>query len=181
MRDDTKHATVVEQASRILATSEADVGTHISEKGSRHRCILEQRSGYSRYRTSENWFEHKLVFEKTLRRRRWCPAKSPAVPFSLSKSDRHAMNQMKEAFEIPKAPYHSTSPISTRGGTFGPNLWQRHHKARDALRIATKGDRCFTSIWDGWQKDKIYRKSRLLHNWSDAWVGYLDHIVHFSI
>ena len=32
MRDDTKHATVVEQASRILATSEADVGTHISEK-----------------------------------------------------------------------------------------------------------------------------------------------------
>ena len=99
----------------------------------------------------------------------------------LIKSDRHAMNQIKEAFEIPKAPYYSTSPISTRGGTFGPNLWQRHHKARDALRSAAKGDKCFTSIWDGWEKDKIYRKSRLLHNWSDAWVGYLDHIVHFSI
>ena len=50
-------------------------------------------------------------------------------------------------------------------------------------RIAecNKGERAFTSIWDTWQNDEIYRKSQLAHNWSDAWVRYLDHIVQFNI
>ena len=41
---------------------------------------------------------------------------------------------------------------------------------------ASKGRREFTSIWDRWQNDEIHRKSQLAHNWSDAWVRYLDHI-----
>ena len=81
-----------------------------------------------------------------------------------------------------KVPHYRTSPIFTRGSKCGPNLLQQHHhKAREALRSATEGDRAFTSIWDRWQNDQIYRKSQLAHNWSDAWVRYLDHIVHFSI
>ena len=56
-----------------------------------------------------------------------------------------------------------------------------HREARDASRSATKGDRKFTSIWDRWQNDAIYRHSQFVHNWSDAWVRYLDHTVHFSI
>ena len=57
-----------------------------------------------------------------------------------------------EAFEILKAPCYRTSMIVTRGSKCGPNPWQQdHHKARDALRSATKGGRAFTSIWDRWQ------------------------------
>ena len=74
----------------------------------------------------------------------------------LVKLDPDAINRIKEAFEI-------------------------HHKDRDALRSATKGDRGFTTIWDRWQNDDIYRQSQLAHNWSNALVRYLDHIVHFSI
>ena len=81
---------------------------------------------------------------------------------------------MKEACEILKAPFRA-SPISTRVAKCGPNLWQMHHlKARDASRGATKGERGFTSIWDRWQNDAIYRKSQLAHDWSDAWVRCLD-------
>ena len=91
------------------------------------------------------------------------------------------MNRIKEASEILEAPYYRTSMIVTRGGKCGPNPWpQHHHKARDALRSATKGERTLTSIWDRWQNDEIYRKSQLAHNWSDAWVRYVDHIVHFN-
>ena len=100
----------------------------------------------------------------------------------LLKPDQDSINRIKEAFEILKAPFSSASPISTRGSKCGPNLWQIHHqKARDALRSATKGDRGFTLISDRWQKDEIYRQSQLAHNWSDAWVPNLDHIVNFSI
>ena len=63
--------------------------------GSYDRCVLKQRSEYSRNRTSKNWFE------KTWRRRRWCAAKNPSVPHS------------KRA-----------KPISTIGCKCGPNLWQ---------------------------------------------------------
>ena len=67
----------------------------------------------------------------------------------LIKPGQDVMNWIKEAFDIPKVPYDRTSPISTRGSQYGPNIWQQHHhKARDALRSATKGDRAFTSIWD---------------------------------
>ena len=70
----------------------------------------------------------------------------------------------------------------TRGGRCGLNPWQQHHhKARDALRSATKGERTFTSIWDTWQHDEIHRKPQLSHRLSDTWVRYLDHTVHFNI
>ena len=63
------------------------------------------------------------------------------------KLDPDAINRMKEALEILKAPFRA-SPISTRGAKCGPNLWQLHHtKARDAFRGATEGERGFTSIW----------------------------------
>ena len=75
------------------------------------------------------------------------------------------MNQIKEAFEILKAPYYRTSPIVTRGGKCGPNPWQQHHhKARDAVRSGAKGQGAFTSIWDRWQNDETYRKSQLAHS-----------------
>ena len=32
-----------------------------------------------------------------------------------------------------------------------------------------------------WQNDAARRQSQLAHNWSDAWVRYLDHVVQFSI
>ena len=100
----------------------------------------------------------------------------------LIKPDQDAMNRIQEAFEILKAPYYRTSPISTRGSKCSPNLWQQHHhKARDALWSATKGDRGCTSIWDRWQNDETYRQSRLAHSWSDAWVRYLDHILYISL
>ena len=88
------------------------------------------------------------------------------------------INRIKESFDILKAPFRA-SPISTRGRKCGPNLWQQHHlKARDASQSATKGERQFTSIWDWWQNYAIYRQSQLLRDWLDAWVRYLDHIVH---
>ena len=100
----------------------------------------------------------------------------------LMKRDQDVMNQNKEAFEILKAPYYRTSQIATRGSERGPKPWQQHHhKARDALRCATKGERALTSIWDRWQNGEIYTKSQFPQNWSDAWVRYLDHIVHFNI
>ena len=81
-----------------------------------------------------------------------------------------------------KEHYFNCGPISTRSSKCGPNLCQmHHHKARDALRSATKGERKFTSIWDRWQNDAIYRQYQLVHYWSVAWVRYLDHIVHFRI
>ena len=93
------------------------------------------------------------------------------------------MNRIKEAFEALMAPpYYRTSAIVTRGTRCGPSPWQQHHhKARDALRSATKGERTFTSIWDRWQHDEIYQKSHLKHNWSDAWVRCLDHIAQFDL
>ena len=92
------------------------------------------------------------------------------------------MNRIKEAFEALKAPYYRTSSIFTRGRRCGPNSWQqRHHNARDALRSATKGERTFASIWKRWEHDEICRKSQLAHNWSDAWVRYLDHIAQFDM
>ena len=142
-------------------------------KGRHHRCILGQQCEYSRHRTSKNWFRTKIEFEKTQRRRRWCSAKNPAVPFSkwamwmelielressiqcssyfhhvfegaliecgkLIKPDQDAINRIKEAFEILKAPFFHASPISTRCSKCGPTLWQmHHHKARDALQSAT--------------------------------------------
>ena len=99
----------------------------------------------------------------------------------VRRPDKKLMNRIKEPFEALKAPYHHTSPIITRDGKCGPNPWQEHHKARDTMRSAMKGDKKYTSIWDRWQHDDAYRTSQLAHNWSDAWVRYLDHIVHFDI
>ena len=99
----------------------------------------------------------------------------------LLQPHQDVMNWIEEAFAIPKAPHYRAS-LTARGSKCGPNPWQQHHhKARDALRSTTKGERKFTSIWDRWQNGEIYRKSQLSHNWWDAWVRYLDHIVHFAI
>ena len=42
--------------------------------------------------------------------------------------------------------------------------------------VVRKAKRQYTSIWDRWQRDETYRESQLVHEWSDAWVTYLDHI-----
>ena len=90
-------------------------------------------------------------------------------------------DESKLLFEILKAPCFRTSAIAARGCKFGPNLWQEHHhKANDAPRGASKGKRECTSIWDRWQNDD-YRKSQLVHDWSDAWVRYSDHIAQIDI
>ena len=74
----------------------------------------------------------------------------------LMRPNKDVMNRFKEAFEIQKAPYHRTSLIVIRGSRCGPNPWQQHHhKARDALRSVTNGQRAFTSMWDRWQHDDI--------------------------
>ena len=100
----------------------------------------------------------------------------------LIRPNKDVMNRINEAFEALKAPYHRTSSTVTRGDGCGPNPWQQHHhKARDALRSATKGERTFTSIWDRWQHGEIHRKSQLPHDWSDARVRYLDHIAQYDI
>ena len=94
----------------------------------------------------------------------------------LRKPDPDVMNRIKEAFEILKAQYYRTSPIATRGSKCDPNLWQQHHhKARDALRSATQGERAFTSIWDRWQNYETNRQCQLVFTWSDAWDRYLNH------
>ena len=73
----------------------------------------------------------------------------------LLKFDPDAINRIKEAFEILKAPFRA-SPISTRGAKRGPNVWPMHHvKARDALRGAAKGERGLASILERWQNDAI--------------------------
>ena len=95
--------------------------------------------------------------------------------------DLEMMRRIKAAFVILKACFR-TSAITARVCKYDPDLWQEHHhKAKDALRGASKGKREFTSIWDRWQDDETYRKSQLAHDWSDAWVRYLDHIVQFDI
>ena len=63
------------------------------------------------------------------------------------------------------------------GYKHGPNLWQEHHhKTKDALHGCSKGKRQYASIWDRWQRDETDKESQLVHEWSDAWVRYLDHI-----
>ena len=72
MRDDTKHATEVEQASRKLvrATFGVDVGAHLGDNEPNTQDIERVKIGSNK----------KFVFEKTQRRRRWCSAEDPAVP-----------------------------------------------------------------------------------------------------
>ena len=96
----------------------------------------------------------------------------------LLRPNKDVLNRIKEAFEALQAPYYRTSSIVTRGSKCGPNPWhQHHHKARDALRSATKGERAGT---DG-NVTKPTVNSQLSHNWSDAWVRYLDHIAQFDM
>ena len=83
VRDDTKHdgsGTIIQKTGARHFWS----GRWCSSqwKRSRHRCILEQRSECSRYSNEWKLVRTRFVFEKTLRRRRWCSAKNPAVPFS---------------------------------------------------------------------------------------------------
>ena len=67
--------------------------------------------------------------------------------------------------------------LTSKGCNHGPNLWQEHHyQAKDALRGCSKKTRTHTSIWDRWTNDQVHRESQLAHDWSDAFVRYLDHI-----
>ena len=65
-----------------------------------------------------------------------------------------------------------TDAVRTRGGNITTRL-ETHCGVLQKVRT-------FTSIWDRWQHDEIYRKSQLSHNWSDAWVRFLDHIAQFD-
>ena len=94
----------------------------------------------------------------------------------LIRPNKDVMSRIKEAFEGPKAPCHRTSSIVTRGSRRGPNPWQQHHhKARDLLRSAANGERTFTSIWDRWQHDEIYRKYQLTHLVGSMGQGLRSH------
>ena len=107
--------------------------------------------------------------------------------FSLPMREAHqtrpgydATNQ--SCFEIPESTMLPYVCDYCKGCKHSPNLWQEHHhKAKEALRCASKGKREFTSIWDRWQNDETFRKSQLVHEWSDAWVRYLDHIAQIDI
>ena len=100
----------------------------------------------------------------------------------LQRPNKNVMDRIKEAFEALKAPYYRTSPIITRGSKCGPHPWQQHHhKVRNAFRSASKCDKNFSSIWDRWQQDEIYKKSQLSRNLTDARVRHLDFIVHVDI
>ena len=69
-----------------------------------------------------------------------------------------------------------------KGIQHGSNLSQEHHhKAKDALRGCSNNKRQYTSIWDLWHNDEIYRESQIAINWSDAWVRYLDHTAKIDI
>ena len=92
------------------------------------------------------------------------------------------MRRIKAAFGVLKAPCFRTSSLNARGYKHGRNLWQEHHhKAKEALRGGSKNKRQFASIWDRWQSDETYRESQHVINWSDAWVGYLDHVANIDI
>ena len=84
VRDDTKHATEEEQAARKLvrATSEVDVGTHLSETEAITDTFSNKKTNIQDIERVKNCFEQNFLFEKTYRRRRWCSAKNPAKPFS---------------------------------------------------------------------------------------------------
>ena len=47
--------------------------------------------------------------------------------------------------------------------------------------VVQKAKRQHTSILDRWQRDKNYKESQLVHEWSDAWVRFLDHVAKIDI
>ena len=101
----------------------------------------------------------------------------------LLRPNKNVMDRIKEAFEALKAPYYRTLLLLYYERKWmRSNPWQQnHHKARDALRCATEGDRKYSSIWDGRQNDGVYRAYQLAHKWTESWVRYLDFILHFDI
>ena len=71
----------------------------------------------------------------------------------LLRPNESTLDRIRAAFEALKAPYYRTAPIISRGKKFGHNPWQQdHHRARDALKGATKKDK-YTPIWDRWQRE----------------------------
>ena len=81
-------------------------------------------------------------------------------------------NRIQEAFEALKTPCYRTFSMVTRGCRCGRNPWQQHHhKARDALRSATKGERTFTSIWESGNMMKSTGNLSSHMNW----VGLMGH------
>ena len=81
----------------------------------------------------------------------------------MIRPSKDVMSRISEAFEALLAPYYRSSSNVTRGSRCGPNPWQQHHhKARDALRSAAKGERTFTSFWNGWKHDEIFSEMSTL-------------------
>ena len=93
------------------------------------------------------------------------------------------IQRIRKAFDALKTPFFRASHPNSRGYKRGSQLWQQHHhKANDALRVATrKKDRTFVNIWDRWENDLEYRKSQKAIGWNDAFVRFLDHIVQIDI
>ena len=52
---------------------------------------------------------------------------------------------------------------------------------KEAPCSCSKKKRTYTSMWDRWTNDQVYRESQLAHDWSDAFVNYLYHIAAIDI
>ena len=103
-----------------------------------------------------NLFQMQFVIAKIWRRRRWRLAKNPATLFprwvGTSASDARGY---KHPLVVAGTP-----PQSKRRTTW---LFEKQQTV--------------IAIWDRWKNDKTHR----VHEWSDVWVRYLDHIAQFDI
>ena len=189
MRDDTKHATEGTSVKQlVLPTSEATDDTHLTVK-EEHTETNTKPLVFSREYRQATLNKGNVELIELTKSTILCPSCAHDVfegTFvcncgEVLKLDQDAINRIKEAIDNLKVLFR-TSPIPTRSAEYGPSPWQwYHHKGRDADRGLTKGFRRFTSIWERWQNDEVHKQSQFVHNWSDAWVRYLDHIVQFSI
>ena len=105
----------------------------------------------------------------------------------LTRPDQEVMNRIKEAFEMPKAPYYHTSTIAVAATSpqgsrrIAEDIRKLIRRVKFTQAVARHADIRDKILRSRWQNDETHRKSQLAHNWSDAWVRYLDHIVHFNI
>ena len=102
VRDDTKHATEVERATRKLAlpTTEAEAETHLTVKEEHIDTIAKKIE-----RINPLWFEQNMYSRRPCEGERWCSAKNPAKPFS-----KWAMwNSLNRANQRSNAPHVFTT------------------------------------------------------------------------
>ena len=90
------------------------------------------------------------------------------------RSNQEMIQHITKAFDVLKTHCFRASHPNSRGYKHVSQLWQQHHHR--------KKDRTFSNILDRWEKDLEYRKSpKKAIGWNDAFVRYLDHIVHIDI